>query len=101
WRGTGLDFLGRGIWSWRLAATAWQCWRTGHRRHCGFLGVQRVAPSSMRAELKSPAFFFGRISWARDQSIVLVLRSLGSDWILSRRQRTLVTLPSRMGALMS
>src|SRR5205085_1305740 len=80
-------------------ASAEQPVLSGQIRQAGDLGVQMSAPSSMRAELKSPGLDGGSSSSARRQSLLLTSLSAGESSIPSSRQSTLVTLPSRIGAL--
>ena len=51
---------------------------TGHSSQSGLVRRHTVAPSSIKAELKSPTRLFGRISSARRQSSCCVAQSRGS-----------------------
>ena len=57
--GVGDLLLRIGMRSCTWLANAWQCVRTGQAKQRGDCGTQIIAPNSIIAELKSPAFCFG------------------------------------------
>src|SRR5699024_298312 len=76
-----------------LLLNASQCSWTGHMMHFGVLGVQIVAPSSIRAWLKSPAssgMIFSISSFTDFWTFAFVISRLSSF----KRDITRRTLPS-------